>query len=71
MKSFLKLVVFAVPVAFVLAPLRFEWAASLLFAGLFLLVALYDYLHANHMQHEVHPEHHARKNLREWLHLHS
>ena len=69
MRTFLKLVVFAVPVAFVLAPLRFEWAASLLFAGLFLLVALYDYVHANHMQHIVHSEHHGHKSLREWLHL--
>jgi hypothetical protein len=48
MKTLLSLLTVAVPAAFFLSPIRFEVAASGLFAAGLVLVALYDYTRTFH-----------------------
>lgn len=46
MKTILSFLAVAIPAAFLLSPLSFELAASVLFAAGLVLVALYDYTRA-------------------------
>ncbi len=57
LKNLLIAFIVAVPVAFILLPYSFELLATILFGGLFLLVAAYDLVHADHVQHPEHYHH--------------
>lgn len=70
MKKFRRRILIAmVPLAVVVLPVRFEVAVSLLFAGVFVVAALSDYLLAADQQHVMPREPKARKSWRSRLGL--